>query len=282
MVSKKLVPKTFHLFSAFSFSHVRLLLVACCFSCLILSTRKLVKMALPGMIVATLMAMFTLVDGAFGKRAKRFLRNKKGSGKVVLFLNAVSGTGKSSVVPKIIAYCPSQGWTFLVLSADTAPGAIIKEKHSWCQDQLSKATEDVVIIDNTNLGPDPQNYLKRTTRIPLMFALRLTESGFWTRLKNTGCFSLVFEPVSRCSVTLFSQKVPSAREFLLSEFKNPKPWNKASREWLFSGEEAEVEKRIFRIVAAFFLNHHNVPIPALAGQLFKQECQMELARTITV
>lgn len=234
------------------------------------------------MIMAMLMGMFTLIDGAFGKGAKRFLRRQKSEGPLVVFLNAVSGTGKSSVVAKIIAYCLSQGWSYLVLSADTAPGANIKEKHEWCQDQLSKATEDVVIIDNTNLGPDTQGYLKRTTRIPVMFALRLTESKFWTRLKNTGCFSLVFDPVSRCFVTLFSQKVTSAREFLGSEFKNPKPWNKASREWLFSGEEAEVEKRIFRIVAAFFLNRHNVPIPALAGQLFKQECQMESARTITV
>ena len=234
------------------------------------------------MMMVMFMQMFTLIDGAFGKSAKIFLRTKKGGGKVVLFLNAVSGTGKSSVVTKIIDYCRSQGWSFLVLSADTAPGANIQEKHKWCQDQLSKATEDVVIIDNTNLGPDTQGYLKHTPRLPLMFALRLTESGVWTRLKNTGCFSQVFDPVSRGFVTLFSQKVTTAREFLLSEFKNPKPWNKASREWLFSGEEAEVEKRIFRIVAAFFLNRHNVPIPALAGQLFKQECQMESARTITV
>jgi hypothetical protein len=239
-------------------------------------------MALQGMIMAMFMGMFTLIDGSFGKGVKRFLRNKKGDGKVVVFLNAVSGTGKSSVVAKIIEYCLSQGWSFLVLSADTAPGANIKETHEWCQDQLNKATEDVVIIDNTNLGPDTQGYLKRTTRIPVMFALRLTELELWSRLMNTRCFSLVFDPVSRCFVTLFSQKVTSAREFLLSEFKNPMSWNKASREWLFSGEEAEVEKRIFRIVAAFFLNRHNVPIPTLAGQLFKQECQMESARTITV
>jgi len=226
-----------------------------------------------------LMKEFTLRSGKFGNGAKKFLRDQKKE-KTVLFLNAMSGTGKSTSVNKITAYCQSQGWTCIVLSADTAPGATVAQKHEWCQTQLKNSTLDIVIIDNTNLGADTQGYLNQTSRTPLMFALRLTELDLYGRLRNTGCFVQIRDKISRRDVTPFSLMIENATNLLEDELKNPKPWNKESRLWLFSGEKEEIKQRIFRIVAAFFLNRHNVPIPALAGQLFKQECQMNLARNI--
>jgi hypothetical protein len=203
------------------------------------------------------MANFTLRSGKFGNGAKKFLRDQKNE-KTVLFLNAMSGTGKSTTVHKITAYCQSQGWTCIVLSADTAPGATVAQKHEWCQTQLKKATVDIVIIDNTNLGADTQGYLNQTSRTPLMFALRLTELDLYGRLRDTRCFAQIRDKISRRDVTSFSLMFDHSTKLLEDELKNPEPWNKDSRLWLFSGEKEEIKQRIFRIVAAFFLNRHNV------------------------